>query len=74
MTPERVELVGKLFDPYGNIPQYAPALQLVSHTQALQAFVLDMAAHFDRQPGPEKIAEYYALRARCSALRREICP
>lgn len=31
MTPERVELVGKLFEPYGNLEGYGPALELVEH-------------------------------------------
>jgi len=74
MTPERVELVGQLFEPYGNLEGFGPALELVEHVRELQAFVLDMAAHMDSPPSPEKTAEHYQLRARLKALREQITP
>jgi hypothetical protein len=74
MTPERVELVARLMGPYGNFPEYRPAMELVEHVRDLQAFVLDMAAHMDSPPSPDKTAEHYQLRARLKALREQIAP
>lgn len=74
MTPDRLELVARLMGPYGNFPEYRPAMELVEHARDLQAFVLDLAAHHARPAGPEKTAEHYQLVRRCEALRQQIDP
>lgn len=42
----------------------------------LRALVRDLAAHFERTPGPAKVAEYYQLRERLRAMapRVEVQP
>lgn len=74
MKREDVELVRKLFEPYGNLPGYGPALELVEHATELQAFVCDLAAWFAGEIGPAKVAEYRQLHRRCEALRQKIEP
>lgn len=69
MTPERLELVEKLFGPYGNFPEYAPALELIEHAKELQAFVRDLA---------EGMTDAGQVRGellrRTFALHAKICP
>ena len=74
MTPERVEFVGKLFDPCGNIPQFGPALELVAHAQELQALLLELADHFASEPGPAKTASHYQMQRRVFAMQAKIKP
>lgn len=74
MTPERVELVGKLFEPYGNLEGFGPALELVEHVRELQAFVIDLAEYMASAPGPAKIAGYYQMQRRAEVLRAKIQP
>ena len=74
MTPERVELVGRLFEPYGNLEGFGPALELVEHVRELQAFVTDLAEYMASPPGTAKVAGYYQMQRRAEALRAKIQP
>lgn len=74
MTPERVELVGRLFEPYGNLEGFGPALELVEHVRELQAFVIELAEYLATPAGPAKVAGYYQMQRRAEALRVKIQP
>lgn len=74
MTPDKLELVRQLFEPYGNLPGYGPALELVDHTAELQAFVCDLAAWFAAPESARPVGERHQLHRRCEALRQQIEP
>lgn len=73
MTREQVELVRQLFEPYGNLPGYGPALDLVAHAAELQAFVLDVAEGLD-SPRVPACHEVNRLLRQAKALRAKIDP
>lgn len=75
MTPDRVELVARLMGPYGNFPEYRPAMELVEHVRDLQAFVLDLAEFMASRPLlAMEAAEFHRLHRRAEALREQIAP
>jgi hypothetical protein len=74
MTPDRVELVRRLFEPYGNLDGYGPALELVEHAKELQALVLELAEHMASPPGPEKVAGHYQAMRLVFAMQAKITP
>lgn len=73
MTPERVELVGKLFEPYGNLEGYGPALELVEHVRELQAFVLAVSEVL-AAPGYPAVHAVARMQRQAEALRAKIQP
>lgn len=73
MTPERVELVGKLFEPYGNLEGYGPALELVEHVRELQAFVLAVSEAL-AAPGYPAVHAVARMQRQAEALRAKIQP
>lgn len=73
MTPERVELVGKLFEPYGNLEGYGPALELVEHVRELQAFVLAVSEVL-AAPGYPAVHAAARMQRQAEALRAKIQP
>lgn len=73
MTPERVELVGRLFEPYGNLEGYGPALELVEHVRELQAFVLAVSEGL-ADPGVPAGHAVNRMQRQAEALRAKIQP
>lgn len=73
MTREQLEQVRRFFEPYGNQPGFAPALELVAHATELQAFVMD-AAEGLASPGVPLGHEVNRLLRQATVLRAKIEP
>ena len=73
MTREQLEQVRRFFEPYGNQPGFAPALELVAHAAELQAFVMEVAEGL-ASPGVPACHEVNRLLRQATALRAKIEP